>query len=111
MKFLATRIERNQVTVAALVSCNCDETPKSVVMAIKVAIKDWGKTEDGRLAIEESCYDFNFGDLANEQENEGLIKCLEEQGIKNLSVEIVDQSGEFSFDTVLCPRWLEANEE
>ena len=106
MKFLATRIERNQVTVAALVSCNCDETkrtPKSVVMAIKVAIKDWGKTEDGRLAIEESCYDFNFGDIANEQENEGLIKCLEEQGIKNLSVEIVDQSGEFSFDTVLCP--------
>ena len=105
MKFLATRIERNQVTVAALVSCNCEtnRAPKSVVMAIKVAIKDWGETEDGRLAIEESCYDFNFGDLANEQENEGLIKCLEEQGIKNLSVEIVDQSGEFSFDTVLCP--------
>lgn len=111
MKFLANRIESGQATVA-LLSCETKyNDPKLVVMAIKCAIANWGNTEDGKLAIQESCYDFNFGDLANEQENEGLIKCLEEQGIKNLSVEIVDQSGEFSFDTVLCPRWLEANEE
>ena len=111
MNFLATRIESGQVTVASL-SCETKyKDPELVVMAIKCAIANWGKTEDGALAIEQSCNDFNFGDLANEQENEGLVKCLEEQGIRNMSVEITDCSGEISFDTVLCPNRWETDED
>src|SRR5574343_429262 len=111
MQFIASRINNNETTIA-VVTCETKlSDPKLVTMAIKSAIANRAKTEDGRLAILESSNDFNFGDLAMEQENEGLMECLKSQHIENLEVNIINSSNSISFDTVLCPSYLDMEEQ
>jgi hypothetical protein len=105
VSFIARRREESEV-LDAQVSCLLKWETSSVdkaIAAIKAAIIEWGMSTEGNAAILDSCYDFNFGDLALYQDNPNLIKALENNGVFHLTIEIEIKLEVVSFDTILCP--------
>jgi hypothetical protein len=77
--------------------------------ALTSALTAWMReTDDGRAAWEASSHDFNVGDLATHVEGvtpDSLRLYLEERGIHDLSVSIIDENvpcRSWMYDTVLA---------
>lgn len=57
------------------------------------AVTTWMKTTDeGRKAWEYACDDFNVGDLTSYLSDSDLLRCLENEGVKDLRIEEADLS-------------------
>jgi hypothetical protein len=104
IRFSANRIGEEFLTmkISCLVHGN-DTSVEGAVARIKSAIAKWAETEEGQAAIEESCHDFNFGDLSLYQDTPSLVAALEAQGVQYLTLETEEELEAVSFDTVLCP--------
>ena len=101
VKFIAKRTNEN---VIAIISCESKHTDVNVIVSnIRKAIMSWTKEdEEGEKALNYSCNEFNFGDLAMYQDDETLPSYLEREGVLNLNVELLNCLETVNFDTILC---------
>jgi hypothetical protein len=101
--FLVSRHDQLHV---AQVQLDSDLGVEEIRPAITRALTKWVKTTDeGKNEWEESSHDFNIGDLSNvDKTQDPLRRYLEEQGIRNLFIEIFfaeDAPGNWMYDSVL----------
>lgn len=75
-----------------------------LVDAIIKAVTKWMKTTaQGKQAWKHSDGDFNFGEFSDFANDKNLLRCLEEEGVRNLTVEQPHTGdGCYSYDTSLC---------
>lgn len=78
----------NLVELEVKCASNFEEiTSERVFDAIAKAVTNWAtSTEEGKVAIEESCEDFNIGDFLSYYEDEELKEALKEEGIIDIKV-------------------------
>ena len=101
-------LTRNGEPLFAVLTTTSEHTQEGFMTLLKGAISNWEDNyPDGLSAISESCYDFNFGDLALHQENPNLIAELENNGIYGLNVEVTEAQKSMNYDTVLCAPYEE----
>jgi hypothetical protein len=90
------RQEAGRVTTVAIASFESEGDDP--MQELKRAVTSWiDKTPEGREAYEESCEDFNIGDLANWQSRD----LLKPWGVENLSIDTDCASDEYHFDSHL----------
>ena len=100
------------MSTVALVQVNVDDTfndsghsteSGAVQGAVVSAVTDWiNETESGRKAWEESCEDFNIGDLCECLDDESLRARLSRYGIGGMEICITDGSeSQWTFDEIL----------
>tara|TARA_B100000809_G_C15122014_1_gene524660 strand:+ start:253 stop:579 length:327 start_codon:yes stop_codon:yes gene_type:complete len=102
--YLVQRGSDSESTVA-IVRAEFDSSDADTFLeALKKAVTTWTKTEIGFKAWEDSCEDFNIGDLENEDFSEGteLHQALVDKGIDDLSIETISTDNHsWKFDTTL----------
>lgn len=104
VQFVVPRIEGKGVSTVAIVRSTTRHTHQDdFLRALKLALKEWFKTDVGQKAWIYSSEDFNVGDLCGSQSDPELHRCLERQGIKSLVVETFDpsSSSDWTYDLVL----------
>lgn len=107
-KFIVLRRSTDETTFA-LVSAKVsdkkllEEGP--FLKALRKGITKWVRgTAEGKKAWNESCQDFNVGDLCQYEKSEALLKCLAVVGIFTLDISCncFDYAAQWSYDTVLA---------
>lgn len=105
--FLATRIEAESRITSAMITAwvgnPVDASELSFKTKLRNTLSDWVQTTTaGQQAWEESCEDFNFGDLAGVIDDPELVSRLAKAGIHKLRVEIIGHArNSWNFDEVL----------
>src|SRR3989304_5083938 len=102
MRFIAKRNSSDE-DVTAIITCSDQtdfRTATQFFKRLKKAVTQWTtKNEEGKKAFENSCGDFNFGDLTANSEESGLINILASQGIFDFKIQIVSNNErDFNFD-------------
>jgi hypothetical protein len=98
-RFVAIRNERGDAVIAIIDLELVGITEKDILSHLCEAVQKWVTSDEiGKKVAEDTGGDFNFGDLAMYQDNDGLVSCLSEVGINNLSVEILDTNIIMDFD-------------
>jgi hypothetical protein len=104
------RYEGGYVSDIAKLTARTDRTDLKNISLFKETligvIDKWIETTDtGKKALDDSCFDFNVGDLSLSQEDPDLQKLLNNAGIFNLSIEISGagelESDDWQFDSLL----------
>lgn len=104
---LVPRISRDETTFAIVtVRQTADvKTARQLVSRIQAAVTAWMQnTPEGKDALDETCHDYNVGDLANDLGEPSLSRYLEAQGLLEVEIEIYsdeDYQDNWSYDTRL----------
>ena len=99
------RQEKLRIPVMVIVSADQTQTvasPSNLQDRVVAGITRWvDTTAEGQKAWELSSQDFNIGDLSEWLDDVDLLKCLADEGVKNLTIESVDADTDWNYDTVL----------
>jgi hypothetical protein len=102
--YLVPRGSDSESTIA-IVRAEFDSSDADTFLeALKKAFTAWTQTDIGRKAWDNSCEDFNIGDLEHENfdNDTELYQLLIESGIHDLTIETVScDKHSWKFDTVL----------
>lgn len=82
-------------------------TKEQVLERVQEAVTDWIlESQDGMKAWQDSCEDFNIGDMSTYMDEE-LVRCLAGRGILAPNLLSPDDSAcpAWNYDTVLADRW------
>lgn len=101
---LVPRMTNEETTVAIVKYAPNDKVhyAHSLLAAIRRAVAKWALTEDGKQAIIDCSEDFNIGDLEQWQHDPVLVKCLAEESVNGLVIDIYCETvSEWQFDDKL----------
>ena len=97
-RMIVRRDSRDEETFAVI--CWNGVEPDGLLNALRGALREWQQTPAARDARDESCQDFNLGDLSCESyQHDPLRSILERHGIRDLDIDV------HSCDFTMYPSW------